>query len=130
MGSMVAPGISPRHSLTGPERLATAGDPQGGAGDVRRLVAHQPADGVGDLRRLADPAERDERADPVDPAGLAGVGVDGRPDDAGGHADDPDALAGDLDRQPGGQGVEAGLRGGVLDVLVRARRGSRHPTRR
>ena len=58
-----------------PERLATAGDPQGGAGDVRRLVAHQPADGVRDLGGFADPAERDQRADPVDPAGLARVGV-------------------------------------------------------
>ena len=68
-------------------------------------------------------------ADPVDPAGRRrrrhGSWCATMP---GRDADDPDAFAGDLLREAEGQRVDAGLRGGVLDVLPRRARASRRPS--
>ena len=59
-----------------------------------------------------------ESAEPLEPAGVAGVLVDPGAHHARRHPDHAHVVAGHLLRQPGRERVDAGLRGGVLDVLA------------
>ena len=85
-----------------------------------RLVAEEPHHRIGNLGRLAGAADREQRQHLLDPVGLAGAGVDLRVDHPGPHHVHAHALGGHLLREPEPQRVDGSLRGGVIDVLVRA----------